>query len=89
MHHVLEQVQNVMAFPLLLWYFVGFEPERASQVVLIKPTDRLQWGSHLKTPVWIHSLVTGAPLDPIRYGVTPAFGILWGVHNMSCDQITP
>lgn len=65
MHLVLEEVQDVMAFPLLPWDLIGFEPERASQVVLIKPIDRCltsfgrpsgpqQCVSYLKTPGWIH-----------------------------------
>lgn len=101
MHLVLQQVWDVMAFHLLPWYFVGYEPERASQVVLIKPTDcclallgrlngPLQWGSHLLQDgymVWL----TGAPctLAQIRYGIKPAFDTFGGLHDMSSDQIKP
>lgn len=94
MRPVSERDWDVMVFHLMAWYFVQLEPERSSQVVLIRLTDRCF--TSLRRP---YVLLHADPLSGHTVWLTAhliCLGMvsrlhfaLWWVHETFNDQIKP
>lgn len=84
MRPISEQDWNVMAFHIMAWYFVRFETETSSQVVL---SGRLYVLLRADPASGYMVLLTVRPctFDLLMYGVTPAFYTMVGsmTHSMT------